>query len=370
VRRAAREWLGADLVDAAAVASFDAAYPDDRRRLGPVLRALVFVFSLLGIGAGYALMLLVSDVRSQGPGWFAFVYGLLLGISAEVLTARYRLDDAGIESAAALAGGAFLLIGVGWFGGEVLWLSRDWQVRTLLLAGVIICGLIAWRWGLLVAALLSVVLSGGWLVQFSAARLSWVLAALVIVPVGLRASESRALCPSHRRAWAAIVGLELVALYVALHLGSWDAGLLERGRPPVLVPRGWFIVTTTVLPVAITAYGVATRRRLVFDVGLLLGVASLVTLRQYVHIAPLWAILMGSGALLLGAALGLRRWLDRGRDRERGGYTAESWSAQASRWAEMAPTVALATPSDVHPEEARFVGKGGSAGGAGASGEY
>jgi hypothetical protein len=59
------------------------------------------------------------------------------------------------------------------------------------------------------------------------------------------------------------------------------------------------------------------------NLGILLGVASLVTLRFYVHVAPAWMVLVASGAAALGVTLGVRRLLAGGHDGARGGFTAE-----------------------------------------------
>src|SRR5262249_13171781 len=59
-------------------------------------------------------------------------------------------------------------------------------------------------------------------------------------------------------------------------------------------------------------WGLRSRRTLVLDTGLVLAALSLVTLRFYVHLAPLWILLAVPGWALVLLALGLHRWLRRG----------------------------------------------------------
>jgi uncharacterized membrane protein YgcG len=136
--------------------------------------------------------------------------------------------------------------------------------------------------------------------------------------------------------------------------------------------RGVFIAATALLPLAMVAWGVVRRCRLLLAMGLLLGVVSLATIRFYFHLAPLWVILCAWGALLIGLTLTVRHWLARGHNGERGGWTAQSFSGAnaAARLAEIALTIAAATPQSATAKETGFSGAGGRSGGAGASGDW
>jgi hypothetical protein len=374
VRDAARNWTHAGLIDAAEAAHFTQAYPDDRRRLTPVLRSLAFVFTLLAVLAGFLLLVLVTgspgDHAAQA---LALPVGVALLAVTEFLTGSQRLREAGVESATGLAGSGLLVVAAAWFADRVLSLGSTETTCFVCLVAAVVFAFGAWRWGSTVSAAFAVVCLGICLLELPAARVTWAVGALVLVPLAMRGSESPALCPSHRRACVAVLLVALVGLYVALHLGSWDGALLEHGAlshrsSPV---RGLFVGTTALVPVGVVAVGAGTRRRMLLDLGLAFGVASLVTLRYYVHIAPLWAVLTASGSVLLLGGLALRRWLDRGGGRERGGYTAQPLSAAAetSRVVEAAVAVGV-TPAHASPAEPRFAGKGGAAGGGGAGGSY
>jgi uncharacterized membrane protein YgcG len=129
------------------------------------------------------------------------------------------------------------------------------------------------------------------------------------------------------------------------------------------------MTATALLPVAVLAWGIRTRRVFLIDTGALFLVLSAVTLRHYVRVAPLWAVLAGAGAILLGVALALERWLSRGAGKERGGFTAEPLFSDESkaRLLQTIPVAATLGPEATGPPEKAFTPGGGSFGGGGAS---
>lgn len=381
VRDAAREWQRAHLIDAAAASAIERAYPDDRRRLGPVFRVLAFGFTVFAIVAALAFVMLVFTPADLGIVVLALAFGAGLWTATEGLKGAQRLTDAGIESATALAGTVFLSGGIAYLVDEVLGIRDPAGMRLAALSALVLFALTALRWGSTVGALLATWCFGLLLALFPLARLSWVVAALVLAVLALRGSESARLAPSHRRACAAVLALALIGLYVALHIGSWDGQIIERGMfssqrnawaTPLPLPRALFKLTTALVPLVLLAYAIVTRRRLLLAIGLALGVASLITLRFYVHIAPLWVVLIAAGAGLIALALGLRDWLERGPERERGGWTTRSLAGDTARGraVEAAIAIVAATPSANAPEAPRFEGGGGRSGGGGASADF
>ena len=133
------------------------------------------------------------------------------------------------------------------------------------------------------------------------------------------------------------------------------------------------IAGTALIPVAAIAFGVVTRRRLFLDVGLALGIVSLVTLRFYIHLAPLCVVLIFGGGVAIAAALALRRFLASGAGGERGGLTAEPLfgDPEKHRSLEVAAGLAASPAGNATASDGRALAPGGGRfGGGGASGEY
>lgn len=177
----------------------------------------------------------------------------------------------------------------------------------------------------------------------------------------------------------AVVVVSLVGLYIAVHLGSFESGLVEeignlgrRSGPASNSELLWWLsaIATALVPAALLAIAIRTRRVPILLVGLGTAIASLVTLRYYVHFAPLWVVLTVSGALVVVVVLALRRYLDSGLDRERAGFSAEALFVDLGRQRllEAGATVhSLSPPARPIHQEPGFTGGGGDFGGGGAS---
>jgi len=313
IRAAARAWREAGAIDEAALAAVEAACPDDRRRVGPVFRVLLFVFTLIAVS-----------------GACGFIWTLLGNPS-----------DA-VNAALALAG-------------------------------------MAWRWGYPLYAGAAVAALLGSFTVVPGGRLAWIALPLILAPFLIRGAESFRLPPSLRASCAAALGVALAGLYVAVNVASYDQAWLEvwnQNRSAGPGSEGWRALVwtaTAVVPVACLAIGLSTRRYVFLIVGAGTTVASLITLRFYVHLAPLWAILTLSGALLAGLVVVLRRHLDSSPGKERGGFTAEPLFEDLARGRMLeAGAAVLSLSPEARPvhEEPRFSGGGGSFGGGGSSSEF
>ena len=136
--------------------------------------------------------------------------------------------------------------------------------------------------------------------------------------------------------------------------------------------RALSAVATAVFPVLVLALGIRSRRTLLLDLGLVSAGLSLATLRYYVHIAPLWAILGISGAGLIGLALSVHRWLGRAPGRQRKGFTGDALFEDEDRQQALgavgtALTLAPGARSAPPPSPGAFQGGGGASGGGGSS---
>jgi len=249
-------------------------------------------------------------------------------------------------------------------------------VSTFLLAAA------AWRWGYPLYAGLAAVALLGAVAYLPFGRVFWIVLPLLAAPFLLRLADSERLPPAHRDSCNAVLFVGLAGLYIAVHFGSFKIGLIEelgdftrRSGPASASGLLWWFsaIGTAVVPIAFLAIAVRTRRYPFLLAGLGTAVASLVTLRYYVHLAPLWVVLTVSGIALVAGVFALRRFLDSGLDKERAGFTAEPLFEDLARLRllEAAATVVSLSPEarTMH-EESRFTGGGGEFGGGGASTEF
>ena len=142
--------------------------------------------------------------------------------------------------------------------------------------------------------------------------------------------------------------------------------------------RAWFIrllsgVATAVVPAVFLAWGIRARRTLLLAVGLAAAALSAVTLRYYVHVAPLWVILSACGAILVGTALAIQRALRQRPDGEWRGLTAAPLYEREHGISPLAAIAAHAVGGahvSTPEEQGRLETGGGGYGGGGASGTY
>lgn len=385
VRAAARAWRRAGAIDDAALKAIEAAVPDDRARVGPVFRALLFLFTIIAVNAGVGLLWILFNVPlgkdDSRLAAFALVTGIALAFVTDALICRMRRAQGGIEAATSF-------LAIGYVMGAVTWCFFDHfhghtrhDLLALCAVGAVLAAAAAWRWGYPLYAGAAAASLLGALGCLHSGRLLWILLPLLISPFLLRLAESPQLPPSHRASFTAVLAVAIVGLYFAVHLGSWDWQLLEEIGWKARLFRAtqrdllwWLSVAATALvPLVLLALGIRGRRYPLLILGTGTAVASLITLRWYVHLAPLWVVLTASGALLLGLVLGLRHWLDAGPEKERGGFTAEPLFQDLARqrMLEIGAAVVLSSPEARNlPEEPKFEGGGGQFGGGGSSSEF
>jgi hypothetical protein len=373
VREAAHAWRRAGAIEATTLDSIVRAYPDDRSRLRPAFRVLLFVFTLIAVGSACAVL------GITGVPLGALLWGFALGSIAltEVQIGPLRRSGAGAEEATALLAFGFSVAALAWSIGEAP--DGDFRWRLQCVAAAVLAAAAAWRWGIAVFGILAAACLFLAMSSWSGARTAWVLAAIALVVPLLSASVSPRLSPSQRRAADGALVTVLAALYFAVHLYSYDAGLLEKSlfygyseEFGVRPGRPLHIAGTALLPVFVLAGGILFRRPLLLRMGVLLGVVSLVTLRYYVHVAPLWVVLIACGVVAVALGMILNRFLESGTGRERHGFTAAPLFGDDSRAKaiEAGLGMALAPASSSSGKPGRFEGAGGEFGGGGASGRY
>ncbi|HVT59540.1 MAG TPA: hypothetical protein VHR45_14200 [Thermoanaerobaculia bacterium] len=378
VRGAARGWRRAGLIDEAALAAVEGLFPDDRVRVGPAFRALLFGFTLLAVYAGVGFVALVGRVRGGGLALLGLIAGGALAALTEHQIGTLRRRQGGTEAATSLAAAGCLLGALTWG----LPPHLDWRegFAAISLAAAALLGTAAWRWGYPLyagAGAAALLLAAA---PLPAGRLLWIALPLAAAPLLVRLSEAPRLPPADRDSCTAALIVALAALYTAVNLRSWEEQLIEAafGRGGEPRPHGglaWWAAAaaTALVPAVLVALGLRRRRYPLLVAGAGSGVASLVTLRYYVHFAPLWVVLTLSGLLLAALALVLARYLESGPGGERHGITAAPLFADPARGRFLeagAAALTLAPAARSLSEEPTFSGGGGRSGGGGASGEF
>lgn len=375
VRDAARSWRRRGAIRPETLQAILVLYPDDRSRVRPAFRVLFFLFTVVAVAAAFSIF----AVNDFPVGALLFLTALGCIVLTEVQIGALRRSGAGAEEATAILGFGFSIAAAAWTfpegGGVFPW-------RLLCVAGAVLAATAAWRWGIPVFGALSAACLFLAMGDAPAARIAWMVTGLTLAPPLVVASTAARLAPSQRRAadWALVV--VLAAIYLAFHLGSYDTWLLERGlgfsSPQPSSSdfgrwgRSWFVAATAIVPLIVLAAGVRWRRPLLVRMGLVLGVVSLVTLRFYVHIAPLWVVLSLCGALAMAAALLLHRFVESGSGGERAGFTSRLvfGGEPRARAIEVGLAAALEPAASQVPGESGFKGGGGTFGGGGATGSF
>jgi hypothetical protein len=383
VLEAARGWKRAGAIDETTLSTIQAAYPDDRSRLGPVFRILVFGFTIVAVTAFLGLLWLPASGSEEAGAVLLLLFGAAMVGATEVQLGSFRRRQGGAESATAFLAVSFLWGGLFWLaeiGTRGAGVGDDARIDGALLLLVALCGAAAYRWGYSAFALVAAVGLFVLLARVPFGRALWVAVPVLVAPALLRASDSGRFPPAHRRSCEALAVVSLVFLYAAVHLGSWDMGLVEgvSGHSSRLVTssprpaRSLFAVATALVPMLVLAWGVRVRRRSLMSLGFVGLVASIVTLRAYVHVVSLCTALLLGGGAAIGLALALRRVLDSGPGLERHGLTAEPLFADPERRSALEVAVSLAgsSPAARPVEEHGFAAGGGRSGGGGASGGF
>ena len=376
VHDAAHGWLRAGAIDEPTARAIRERFPDPCVTPSVVWRVLT-----AGVVAAVILCTLAafwSAVRSdQIHAILLLLFAGAALASADRLEGSPRFARRGVAGAAAFLGVGFFVAGFSLFLIEILHVRRGDAIDALLIASALAWAAACLRWGSPLFAALSAVSVFVWLGQLPYGRVLWVVVGAALAGMAARRLDEASWAPSHRRAAAVLVVAGIAAVYAAVNVYSFDMHLLENlggfaarrmaaTRTLVLLAG----LATAVVPLAVLAWGLRSRRTFLIDTGIVLLALSFLTLRHYVHVAPLWVVLTLSGATLVGLALAVDRALRRAREGEIAGFTAEPLFSDERRQhaLQVLPVVGAFTPAAARPTAAQndFTG-GGKFGGGGAS---
>ena len=348
----------------------------DLRRTNIFLRLVLFLFTLIIVGAAVALFFDVFVTRATVPekGILTIIFAPISYAAAEFAISRFRLYRYGIEEALATCSVAFLCLGM-----------QDVKPAGMAAAGAIASLWIWRRFGLpyaLPAAMIFVLwMPDSWTGSTTAHHL--IVAAFYAAGlIAVAAVRSRYRLTYLNDGCSIAEALLWLGIYFVINLQLSAGSLLGYWwgdpRPGYGFSRPFYWTTwvlTWCLPPAVLARGLFRKDRLVIAVGAAVAVLTLATNKPYLGLPRQTWDPMLLGALLIGAGFSIRRWLAAGPGGIRHGFTAQRLSRKDKSWMNTGATaVGFVAPQSITPgpqtpsPDVHF--GGGDSGGAGASSDF
>ncbi len=374
-----KDWAGESFLTAAQYQGMEQETVSDLRRTNIFLRLVLFLFTLIIVGAAAALFLVgfLQHPGTQATGIFLLIFAALCYAAAEFAVSQARLYRYGIEEALAACSVGFLCVGM--LG--VLSKETEFLVPA---AGAIVSLWIWHRFGLPYAALAAMIfvvwLTSYWTSSHSAQHLvvaAFYAAGLLIVA---------AVRPRYRFTYlndqySIFEALLWLGMYVAINLqlsslnlpGRWGVAGTATEFSSTFYWGTW--VLSWCLPPVVLARGLRQKDRFVIAVGAVVAILTLATNKPYLGWQRHTWDPMLLGALLIGVALFVRRWLAAGPGEIRRGFTAQRLSGKDKAWMNAGiAALGIVSPGMITPSpqtgspDVQF--GGGDSGGGGASGDF
>jgi hypothetical protein len=385
--RLARDWADSGLLSETQVDRIKPELKVDLRQTNLFLRLILFGFGLLIILAAELLAGITLDIEREGAlGVFCAVTAIGFFFVADVLVTTFRLYRFGIEEAAAASGVILAAVAAAAFA-ESFGLGRGNAERPLFVALVVASAAalgIYRRFGYLYAANGSVVCLGAAPFFLPIGEVSSRLAAaglLLVVFIIVRSVRRNANDEFPGNEYRLIEAAAWLGVYafLNLHLDAFDAtpDAFNVRTASIALPFYWFTYTAIWLLPAIGLYlGLREKHRALLDTNLLLALVTLATNKSYLGATrQSWDPIL-LGVVLIGTAVAVRRWLSKGENGRRRGYTADRILSSDKRAMSVVGTASAAVHMPGHvPEhgtahQETFKPGGGRSGGAGASGSF
>ena len=376
-----KDWAGEGFLSAAQYQQIEQETVCDLRRTNIFLRLVLFLFTLIIVGAAVALIFTVTHPPFEAAGIFLMFLAGGTYAAAEVAVAQARLYRHGIEEALLACSVGFLCAGMeaAFFTGPYS-PTRHGMEFLVPAAGAVASLWIWYRFGLpyasLAAMIFAVWVPGYWTSSHTAQHVivAAFYAAGLITIIAVRSRRHDEYSIAEALLWLGnyvTINLQLSSLDLA---GQWWSGAqagTEFSRP--FYWTTW--VLTWCLPPVVLVRGLRLKDRWIIAVGLIAAALTLVTNKPYLGWPRHTWDPMLLGALLIGVALFVRRWLADGPGEVRRGFTARRLSGKDKTWMSAGATVlGFVTPSLVTPSaqpaspDVQF--GGGDSGGGGATSDF
>jgi uncharacterized membrane protein YgcG len=374
-----KDWAGEGLLTQAQYQRMEQETVCELRRTNIFLRLVLYLFTLLIVGAAVALFFDVFVTRATVPkqGFFLIIFAAISYAAAELAVSRARLYRYGIEEALAACSVAFLYLGMQYV--------RPGGMAVLAPAAAAIVSLWIWRrFGLAYAfpaAMIFVLwLPDYWTPSYSAQHL--IVAAFYAAGlIAVAAVRSQHRFTYLNDGYSITEACLWLGIYLAINLQLWSGSLLGYWwgdpRPGYQFSRPFYWTTWVLiwcLPPAVLARGVRRKDRLVIAVGAIVAVLTLVTNKPYLGWQRHTWDPMLLGALLIAVALFLSRWLAGSPGGIRHRFTARRLSGKDKHWMNAAAAgLGVVLPDSItlsKTDRPDFRFGGGDSGGGGASSDF
>jgi hypothetical protein len=388
-RRLLADWAGEGILTKAQYQRLEQETVSELRTANIFLRLVLFLFTLVSVGAAAALFFVtfLSRPSPHAAGFFFLIFAAVCYAAAELVVSQARLYRYGIEEALAVCSVGFLCAGMqlACFSGSHYSPTPDAAEFLVPAAGAIVSLWIWRRFGLpyafLAAMIFVVFLPGYWTSSLSAQHL------IVAVFYAAGLASVAAVRSRHRfdylnDGYSLVEALLWLGLYLAMNLqlsslnftGEWWVAT----RALTEFPKSFYWATWVLiwcLPPVVLARGLRRKDRFVIAVGVIVAVLTFVTNKPYLGWQRHTWDPMLLGALLIGVALFIRRWFASGPGGTRHGFTAQRLSGKDKQWMNAGSAVfGLVSPHSITPSpqsgspEVRF--GGGDSGGGGATSDF
>jgi hypothetical protein len=361
----------------------------DLRTTNIFLRLILFLFTLISVGAAAGLFFKVflSHPSEKTAGIFFLIFTAVCYALAEVAVSKARLYRYGIEEALAVCSVGFLCAGIelAFFSDIRYWPTPD-TAQSLVFAASAVFSFWIWRrfglwYAFLGAMVFAVALPGYWTSSH------WLQHVIVAGFYATGLICVVAVRPRHRfdyldDAYSLAEALLWLGIYLFINLKLSSFNLPGQfwvvGARGVSFARPFYWTTWVLiwcLPPVILARGIRQKDRFVIAVGGIVAILTFVTNKPYLGWQRHSWDPMLLGILLTGVVLFLRRWLADGPGGIRHGFTAERLSSKDKHWMNAGSAVmGLVSPQSITPSPTTNSPDlrlgGGSTGGGGAGSDF
>jgi hypothetical protein len=386
-RKLLKDWLGEGFLAKAQYQVLEQETVSELRTTNIFLRLVLFLFTLIivGAGAGLFFVVLLSRPSEQTTGVFFLIFAAVCYAAAEAAASQARLYRYGIEEALAVCAVGFLCAGMQlalFSGGS--YSPRPDAIQSLVPAAGVVFSLWIWRrFGLsylFLAAMIFVIFLAGYWTSSGEARHLIVVVFYAIGLIAVAAVRSRHRFDYLDETYSLVEAMLWLGIYLAINLkissldlsARWWGG--TRAASEFARPFYWGTwVLIWCLPSIVLVRGIRQKDRFVIAVGAIVAILTLISNKPYLGWPRHTWDPMLLGILLTGVAAFLRRWLARGPGGIRHGFTAARLSGKDKQWINVGAAVTgLLSPQTPGPQPSSsdFRFGGGHTGGGGAGGDF